>query len=231
MYTKLEITGKIEILTGMHIGGSSSFSAIGAIDSPIVRDIESDLPMIPGSSLKGKIRYLLSKKYNKDIAKNHNEDDEAILRLFGSSDKEKLYRSRLIFSDSILSNIDKFKEIGIHNPTEIKTENSINRLTAIANPRQIERVIRGSEFDFSIIYNVETEEDVEDIEIDIDLLCQGLKLLKYDYIGGHGSRGYGRVNVKDLEIKEVTNNVLSIKKEDNDNKSVIESCKDLLEEV
>ena len=231
MYTKLEITGKIEILTGMHIGGSSSFSAIGAIDSPIVRDIESDLPMIPGSSLKGKIRYLLSKKYNKDIAKNHNEDDEAILRLFGSSDKEKLYRSRLIFSDSILSNIDKFKEIGIHNPTEIKTENSINRLTAIANPRQIERVIRASEFDFSIIYNVETEEDVEDIEIDIDLLCQGLKLLKYDYIGGHGSRGYGRVNVKDLEIKEVTNNVLSIKKEDNDNKSVIESCKDLLEEV
>ncbi len=231
MYTKLEITGKIEILTGMHIGGSSSFSAIGAIDSPIVRDIESDLPMIPGSSLKGKIRYLLSKKYNNNIAKNHNEDDEAILRLFGSSDKEKLYRSRLIFSDSILSNIDKFKEIGIHNPTEIKTENSINRLTAIANPRQIERVIRGSEFDFSIIYNVETEEDVEDIEIDIDLLCQGLKLLKYDYIGGHGSRGYGRVNVKDLEIKEVTNNVLSIKKEDNDNKSVIESCKDLLEEV
>lgn len=231
MYTKLEITGKIEILTGMHIGGSSSFSAIGAIDSPIVRDIESDLPMIPGSSLKGKIRYLLSKKYNNNIAKNHNEDNEAILRLFGSSDKEKLYRSRLIFSDSILSNIDKFKEIGIHNPTEIKTENSINRLTAIANPRQIERVIRGSEFDFSIIYNVETEEDVEDIEIDIDLLCQGLKLLKYDYIGGHGSRGYGRVNVKDLEIKEVTNNVLSIKKEDNDNKSVIESCKDLLEEV
>ena len=108
MYTKLEITGKIEILTGMHIGGSSSFSAIGAIDSPIVRDIESDLPMIPGSSLKGKIRYLLSKKYNNNIAKNHNEDDEAILRLFGSSDKEKLYRSRLIFSDSILSNIDKF---------------------------------------------------------------------------------------------------------------------------
>ena len=30
MYSKLEITGTLEILTGMHIGGSSAFAAIGA---------------------------------------------------------------------------------------------------------------------------------------------------------------------------------------------------------
>lgn len=53
MYTKLEITGRLEVLTGMHIGGSSAFAAIGAVDSPVIRDTLSDRPMVPGSSLKG----------------------------------------------------------------------------------------------------------------------------------------------------------------------------------
>ena len=64
MFAKLEITGNIEVVTGMHIGGSSQFAAIGAVDSPVIRDTYSDRPMIPGSSLKGKMRSLLAKKYN-----------------------------------------------------------------------------------------------------------------------------------------------------------------------
>ena len=52
MYAKIQITGKIELVTGMHIGGSNAFSAIGAIDSPVIRDAIGGLPMIPGSSLK-----------------------------------------------------------------------------------------------------------------------------------------------------------------------------------
>ena len=40
--------------TGMHIGGSGAFAAIGAVDSPVVKDVKTNLPMIPGSSLKGK---------------------------------------------------------------------------------------------------------------------------------------------------------------------------------
>ncbi len=136
MYTKIEITGNIKIETGMHIGGSVQFSAIGAIDSPVIRDIESDLPIIPGSSLKGKIRALLARKYNDKLTKKHDEDAPEILRLFGSAAKGKPCRSRLIFSDSILSNMEAFREIGIHGATEIKVENSINRLSAIANPRQ-----------------------------------------------------------------------------------------------
>lgn len=64
MYAKIQITGTIEAVTGMHIGGSSAFSAIGAVDSPIIKDIKTNNPMIPGSSLKGKMRTLLAKKYN-----------------------------------------------------------------------------------------------------------------------------------------------------------------------
>lgn len=61
MYAKIQITGTIEAVTGMHIGGSSAFSAIGAVDSPIIKDVKTNNPMIPGSSLKGKMRTLLAK--------------------------------------------------------------------------------------------------------------------------------------------------------------------------
>lgn len=203
MYTKIEIKGELKLKTGMHIGGSAQFSAIGAIDSPVIRDIESDLPMIPGSSLKGKIRTLLARKYNNGPRK-HDEDAPEILRLFGSAAKGKPCRSRLIFSDSILSNMEAFREIGIHGATEIKVENSINRLSAIANPRQIERVIRGSLFPFSIIYDAENEQEFLE---DMELLAEGMRLLEYDYIGGHGSRGYGKITFHHVTLCSVVGKI------------------------
>ena len=39
MYSKIQITGVLETKTGMHIGGSSAFSAIGAVDSPVIKDV------------------------------------------------------------------------------------------------------------------------------------------------------------------------------------------------
>lgn len=219
MYTKLEINGTIELVTGMHIGASEQFAAIGAVDSPVLRDIHSDLPIIPGSSLKGKIRALLAKKYNVGITNNHNEDAPEILRLFGCSQKGKMKRSRLIFSDMILSNIDEFNAIGIYSATEVKFENSINRFSAMANPRQIERTIRGSKFPLTIIYDAEDESEIVD---DIKLLCDGLKLLKYDYIGGHGSRGYGKVQINDLDIKIAIGDV---------DGEILSKCSELLKEV
>lgn len=55
MFGKIQITGILEVKTGMHIGTSDAFAAIGAIDSPVIRDAATKLPMIPGSSLKGKL--------------------------------------------------------------------------------------------------------------------------------------------------------------------------------
>ena len=88
----------------------------------------------------------------------------------------------------------------LQNFTEIKFENSINRVTAVANPRQIERVIRGAEFDLNIIYEVEKEEElIEDIEV----IAEGIRLLQYDYIGGNGSRGYGKIKFNDIHADTV----------------------------
>ena len=55
----LIVRGKIECLTGLHIGGSKEKMEIGGVDSIVVRSPQSDFPYIPGSSLKGKMRHLL----------------------------------------------------------------------------------------------------------------------------------------------------------------------------
>lgn len=111
MYNKIKISGKIKVVTGMHIGGSSAFSAIGAVDSPVIRDKQSDLPMIPGTTLKGKLRTLMAKGFSDSASAmigKHDDDPEIVLRLFGNAKKtvQEHRNSRLIFSDMILSNMD-----------------------------------------------------------------------------------------------------------------------------
>lgn len=207
MYSKIEITGVIETKTGMHIGASDGFAAIGAIDFPVAKDAISDLPYIPGSTLKGKIRSLLAKACNKSPVKNRNEDNERITRIFGTSKSKKdgyPKPSRLIFSDAIMSNEAELISMGAMSATEAKEENSIDPLTAIANPRQIERVIRGAKFPLSIIYNMDNEAEFEE---DMETLALGLKLLQYDYIGGHGSRGYGKVAISIESMNRVTGDI------------------------
>lgn len=100
-----------------------------------------------------------------------------------------------MISDMILANMAELRSAGIQSPTEIKFENSINRATAVANPRQIERAIRGSVFELDMIYEVEQEKDLLE---DMETLGEGMKLLQYDYLGGHGSRGYGKVQFKNV---------------------------------
>lgn len=196
MYSKIIINGELEIVTGLHIGTGGEFSAIGAVDSPVIRDKITNLPMIPGSTLKGKMRSLMARRFNTAKAKTPDDDAPEIVALFGGMKKQ----SRLIFSDMYLTNYDEIKKSGLNDPTEIKYENTIKRLTSIANPRQIERVIRQSKFGVEIIY---TADDDADIESDIKLLAEGMKLLQYDYIGGHGSRGYGKVKFNDLNAQIV----------------------------
>lgn len=206
MIKKLEITLELEVVTGMHIGGTTEFAAIGAIDSPVVRDAISRLPMIPGSSLKGKLRTLMSRQFSDNyMPVSVKNDPDIVKRLFGSSqDENKSYRNaRLQFSDSVLSNYDEIKS-RVSRPTEVKFENTINRLTAVANPRQIERVIPGCKFNVSIIYNLNNDDEITE---DFKALGIGLKLLEYDYIGGSGTRGYGKVKFRNPNIKAVIGEV------------------------
>lgn len=209
---KISISAELELTTGMHIGASNDFAPIGAVDSVVVRDPLTKEPIIPGSSLKGKMRTLLAKvkaiKDNETFVQDFKGDGNVIHRLFGfhgyKNEKENRndppVQSRLQFYDLFLLNVD---EIELRNTdlylTEIKFENTINRTTAVANPRQIERVPAGASFKLNLIYNVE---NISELNEDFDLLTKAFKLLQLDYIGGHGTRGYGKLSISNFNVEK-----------------------------
>lgn len=199
LYDKLVIRGKLTLLTGMHIGASNDFAPIGAVDSIVVRDPMTSKPIIPGSSLKGKMRTLLAKANSDGPFLNDIKDDsDEIKRLFGASNP--VISSRLQFCDLFMTNdtVEKLKNKTDLYLSEIKFENTINRTDAVANPRQLERVPAGSEFDFVLVYNLENPDEAEE---DFNNISNAIKLLHMDYIGGSGTRGYGKVKISDISVE------------------------------
>jgi len=81
--------------------------------------------------------------------------------------------------------------------TEWKFENGMDRITAAANPRQLERVPAGSEFSFELVYTVE---DTQQATEDLKNLAIALAILEDDALGGHGSRGYGKVRFHNFQF-------------------------------
>lgn len=202
MFAKIRITCTLKVLTGLHIGGSSGFSAIGSLDNPVVRDPHSGDPMIPGSSLKGKMRTLLARSRTESgrPLPDCSNDAPEIKRLFGTPGnkqrKENPSMARLQFCDAFLTNREQLLRRG--GTTEVKPENTITRSTSIANPRTMERVVRGAEFAITCFYTMSDEKTLLE---DMQLLAEACRLLSMDYLGGSGTRGYGRVAFKDFAVE------------------------------
>ena len=205
-----EIKGKIILKSGLHIGAGDTEMKIGGTDNPVIKHPHTQEPFIPGSSLKGKVRSLLEMKSGlmaknggtplkasdiQNCTQEEKETGEKILKLFGTSGaddngREELGPTRVSFADAFL-NADwrKTAEENQWLLTEVKAENSINRIKGTAkDPRFIERVPSDAVFDFCIaLKEMEGDENLE------DFLIEGLKLLQMDALGGSGSRGYGKI--------------------------------------
>ncbi len=184
---------------------------IGGTDNPVIKHPHTLEPYIPGSSLKGKIRSLIemrsglmvktggspvSLKTFQSLENEEKEECEKILKLFGASGADTdegstLGPTRASFADCPLDDAWKEKATEGHLPlTEVKSENSINRIRGTAeNPRFTERVPADTEFRFCI--TLKRLGPNEDLEM---FLLEGMKLLQMDALGGSGSRGYGRIN-------------------------------------
>ena len=213
------LKGKLECLTGLHIGGSKDKFEIGGVDSPVIRDPNSNLPYIPGSSLKGKMRAILS--YELGVAdfdppkRNDLRDKEKlerinpILRIFGAPAEvleQGIGPSRLIVRDSYpdAATVEMWKNLDSElQYTEYKPENTIDRITSAANPRFMERVVKGSKFDVEFIYGVYRVDDVKDEEYFTNFV-EALRLLEHSTLGHAGSRGYGQISFKFAEPFIVT---------------------------
>jgi CRISPR-associated protein Csm3 len=217
---KIEITGTLTLLTGLHIGGTNSSMSIGGIDKGVIRNPLTNQPFIPGSSLKGKMRSLLEVSNGKFTDAGVDKKPRYIASttgdaadLFGNAVTDNQKPSRLIVRDCELS-----KEIEANGMphdawllsktdipyTEGKTEVVIDRITSAANPRQIERVPAGAKFKLNMVLNVWEGEAEATL---IANLFKSLKLLKDDYLGGSGSRGYGQIGIDiDDMIEKTTEN-------------------------
>ena len=209
--------GELELLSGMRIGASDTEIRIGGVDNQVIRNPHTDSPYIPGSSLKGKIRSLLEWRsgaveegpLSVDTLDN-GDSVKAILQLFGAGGKpptdsqaRDLGPTRLSFWDCNLQQ-DWAKKINERHLllTEVKTENSINRIAGTAlNPRQTERVPAGALFDFRLSMKVF---DIDNNKSDLfNTLLAGLKMLELDSLGGSGSRGYGKLQFNSLTLDGV----------------------------
>lgn len=216
---KIRVTTVLELITGLHVGGSKDNVEIGGIDIPVIRTaIKDNQPYIPGSSLKGKIRSLLEQIAGasevgggtKKDKKGYNYNDKPkeireIIDLFGFANDEK--PSRIIFRDAYLSekSVKLLKDAeNLDMPyTEGKWENVIHRVNGKAeHPRQTERIPAGVSFDVEIIINVWDND--EDGQKSLELLKKGIHALENDYLGGSGSRGYGQVKFSELKTKEIS---------------------------
>jgi CRISPR-associated protein Csm3 len=136
-------------------------------------------------------KYILENNLNKEIKK-----DEKLIgyKLLG-------HRSRLIVRDAYLTEESKEKlkkanEAGFTDMpyTEMKMENRIDRIRGTAeHPRQQERIPAGTTFDVEFIINVY---DGDNDNLLKNTFEQAIELLRQDYLGGSGSRGYGQVEIK-----------------------------------
>ena len=225
------ITGRLELVSGLHIGAGSEEMHIGGMDNPVIRNRADGRPYIPGSSLKGKMRSLLEwsagtvgetegrplgfralakileaeSQGGSQTGPRKSERGKAILKLFGGApegnpgrEADRLVReigpSRLAFWDCPIHE-DWIEAMARRNLplTEVKMENSIDRIGGAAtNPRNTERVLAGTVFDFNLTMRVHDGEDL------FGEVLRGLRLVELTGLGGSGSRGYGKVRFTEL---------------------------------
>ena len=198
--------GTLEVVTGLHIGGSIEAIEIGGIDNPIIKHPVTQEPYVPGSSLKGKMRSQMEKKEGRVGSSGEpcGCGKCMVCRVFGphKNTRHSLGPTRILVRDAMLSEesreeMKKAMQDG-NNYIEIKTENIIDRNVGTAkHPRQQERVPAGAKFDLEVgvqLMDLDQDSDVE------GFVKKALKSIEESYIGGSGSRGYGKVRFTDMTL-------------------------------
>ena len=212
----VHLEGELILRTGLHIGAGKSDIAIGGLDLPVQKDKSTERPLIPGSSLKGKLRTLLEWKagaHGRDngpyLGKQNDEpgnNGDAILRIFGALPESKQDwphgPGRLKVADlHVLPN----SEWEAEDYCEEKPETAMNRASGTVQSgtlRAIERVVAGTRFKMDLSFRI-FENGVHTLASEQSLLRQvmeGLELVTLDGLGGSTSRGYGRIGFQELKL-------------------------------
>ena len=156
---KISFKAILRLESGLHIGAASDFAPIGAVDSPFIRDPYTKLPIIPGSSLKGKLRTLLAKSYADGYILNDiNQDKPVIQRLFGASNAHEARASRLQFFDLSVTeeSIQRFQELDMDTYMErssLRMVLRVRRQWQIHGRSSVSRRVWSLRFGWSIMWS------------------------------------------------------------------------------
>lgn len=204
----ISFDGTIDCITGIAIKGAGNDLGIGGADSEVIKNPLTNEPYLPGSSLKGKMRSQLERKYGKmKIVQTKGRDkylpcgcgsrDCLICTVFGAylNTKAESAPTRIIVRDCPIT--EEFRQaiqnlpLERGNYLEIKGENIIDRKQGISeSPRFMERVPAGASFELHIKLQIFEGDDEARLR---DIVEDGLRMVEDSCLGSSGSRGYGQV--------------------------------------
>ena len=227
---KVIVTGELKVLTGLRIGAASSALEIGGLDNPVLRDPLTRAPYVPGSSLKGKLRSLLTKIHGLKLQRlgpvrlhwcDKLEDYAMCLvcPTFGQFPSDFVTPTRLAVRDArLLPRLEVHEPSGMRQAswddpeietdlpyTEVKAEVALDVVTAASNPRPMERVPPGAIFETELLFTVYRSDDGS-IEPEMEKqrlreVITAMRLLEDDYLGSSGTRGYGKVKFQKVKVR------------------------------
>ena len=224
---KLIVQAQIKVLTGLRIGGAAGGLEIGGLDNPVIRDPVTQRPYIPGSSLKGKMRSLVTRALGKELEElvqgrvriHWCEPDEywtdgvpcPVCRTFGTAGERAQEPGRLIVRDAPL--LDEL---------EVPDENGGTRRVRwdeIAAGLDLPYTEVKMEAAIDVITAAANPRQMERVPpgalFDAEMLLAvydqhdrealrtlllGMRLLEDDYLGSSGSRGYGRIRFQNVRV-------------------------------
>jgi CRISPR-associated protein Csm3 len=224
------LSGQIECVTGLHIGGTTTGVEIGGVDNPVIKDPLTEMPYIPGSGLKGKLRSLSEwsfglidkhSKHNSFAAYDCHELEQAapiesepaymrwhaalvVGRLYGAaSDSNKV---RMATGPTRLTLRDAFAT----EDTKKKWEDWLGAgiYTEVKTENALDRVT--SEANPRPIERVPAGSAFA-FEMILDIyelddrrlwpeLWAAMRILEHSSLGGSGSRGHGQIRFADLKL-------------------------------
>ncbi len=179
---QVALSAQLKVLSGLHIGAGKDAIEIGGIDNPVVK-LPNGEPYVPGSSLKGKLRFLLEWAFGK-VRPDGNpwgspdgnprgspdgnlrgskesegfDPDDPVLRIFGTPAKRDNWSAgptRLLMRDAMPSEDWTGKGEAL---TEEKTEVVMDHIAGKAmdgvGARRTERVPPGAIFSFNAAFRI-----------------------------------------------------------------------------
>lgn len=154
-------------------------------------------------------RQIVDKYYNEYKTQVSEKEARSKAEVKAKELFSKLTITRLLFSDLFPEDTyvnELFDKrggvISIADFLEEKSENRIDRVTAAADPRDIVRVRPGVKFKGDVtllIFDI----DKDRISDYLSTLAKGFELIELTYLGGSGSRGYGRVKFKNFNMNVI----------------------------